>query len=110
MRALRTFSMAILGVLLPAAVLAGESARTMWQGFRAAHPYHLQIIGLSRPLGDSTRVLIISEPPPHATMDGLQSCLPRPFASVVVEKQPIGHDGWIKDVVATLPPLDPPVL
>jgi hypothetical protein len=110
MRAIRTFGVAILAVFVPAAALADGSARTMWQEFRAAHPYHLQIIGLSRPAGDGTRVLIVSEPPPHVTLDGLQACAPRPFASVEVEKQPIGHDGWVKDVVVMLPPLDAPAL
>jgi hypothetical protein len=110
MRAVKTLSVAVLCALLPTAAPAGESARSMWQEFRAAHPYHLQVMGLSRMLGDGTRVLILSEPPPHVTIDGLQQCAGQAFGSLAVEKQPIGHDGWVKDVVVTLPPLDAPAL
>lgn len=106
MCAMKSFSFALLIGLLPVAARADASAQAMWKEFRTVHPYHLQVIGLSRPSVDGTRVLIVSEPPPHATLDGLQLCSPKPFTTVVVEKQPIGHDGWVKDVVVTLPPFD----
>jgi hypothetical protein len=82
-----------------------EGSKSLWEGFRNQHPNHIQLVALSKPQADGTRVLIVSEPPPHATVEGIEACSPRPFTTLTVEQRKIGHDGWVRDVVATMPSL-----
>lgn len=76
-----------------------------WQHFRAAYPYHIQAIALSDKDADGARVMIISEPPPSVNLDNIQEIDPA-FRQASTERQRLGVDGWVKDVVIELPPLD----
>jgi hypothetical protein len=98
----RHMSALALVVLAPLAARA-EDPKATWEAFRKLHPYHLQVVGLSRPADGGSRTLIVSEPAPHATREGIAACLGVPPTSVRVEQLRVGHDGWVRDVVATLP-------
>jgi hypothetical protein len=96
-----------LGLLLPAVAAADDTEQT-WREFRKAYPYHIQTVALSRPSnGEGGRVLIVAEPPPHATREGIERCFPRRPVDKGTGTQGIGHDGWVKDLVYTLPDLPP---
>ena len=94
--------------LAPPTKSTPSPAAGLWEGFRKLHPYHIQLVALSKPQFDGTRVLIVSEPPPHATVEGIKSCSPEPGSFVEVKQRTVGHDGWVRDVVATLPPMKGP--
>ena len=76
----------------------------VWSQFRKSHPYHIQAVALSEPDPAGERTLIVSEPPPHVTLDSLRALSPL-LSSPKVETQHIGFDGWVKDVTYRLPAL-----
>jgi hypothetical protein len=69
-----------------------------WGAFRRVFPYHIQVIAASEPYEDGSRTLIVSEPPPQATLEGLRGVDPA-LATAEVKTHTVGHDGWVKDVV-----------
>lgn len=74
----------------------------LWQAFRKQFPYHAQTIALSERRADGSMVLLIAEPPPHATLAAIQAIF-EPFGALFeVWKHPIGYDGWVKDLVGVL--------
>lgn len=75
-----------------------------WEAFRARYQFHIQTIAVSRLHEDSSRTLVISEPPPHATLDGLLQVAPV-LKNAHVMTHCIGHDGWVKDILFELPSL-----
>jgi hypothetical protein len=84
-----------------------ESAQTrshdLWLGYRKAFLFHSQVLALSDAEPDGSRTLIISEPPPHVTLGGILATIGGPLLlNHTVEKQPIGFDGWVKDVVVAV--------
>jgi hypothetical protein len=88
------------------AVLASiEQAEQVGDSFREIYPFHLQIVGLTSPLKDQSRVLIISEPPPHISPDYFLSIVDSVGGKAFVRTNRIGYDGWVKDAVLALPPL-----
>jgi len=73
-----------------------------WKQFRSQHNFHIQTLAASDPHADGSRTLIISEPPPHVTLDHLRGLAPA-LGNVSVMTHTIGHGGWVKDVIATVP-------
>ena len=92
-------------ILLAPIAAHAEASKTSWEAFRKLHPYHLQVVCLSRPAADGSRTLIVSEPPPHATHEGIVACLGAPPTAIGVEQRRVGYDGWVRDLVATLQPM-----
>lgn len=82
------------------------SSDATWRALRARYPYHVQGVALSPADSDRTRTLIIAEPPPHVTLASIYALSPESFKAVGIARHSIGHDGWAKDVVAHLKPLD----
>jgi hypothetical protein len=80
-----------------------------WKSFREAFPYHTQILGLSPAAQDGHRLLLISEPPPHVTLDGVRTLDGR-LSDISEKEHPIGVDGWVKDLRIDLPPIAQPEL
>src|SRR5215469_2950373 len=78
-----------------------------WEKFRIAYPYHIQVVALSGPDGAGRRLLIVSEPPPSVTLQDIVSLDPENFAEIATMRHGIGFDGWVKDVLIDLPPLEP---
>jgi hypothetical protein len=69
---------------------------------RRSHPFHFQGIIASEQQADGRRTLIIAEPPPHVTVEGLRALDPA-LTDLRVKTSPIGIDGWVKDAVIDLP-------
>ncbi len=88
-----------------AVLAASEQADQVENSFRKSYPFHIQIIGLTSPLRDQSRVLIISEPPPHIKPEYFQRLVDSLGGKAFVKKHRIGYDGWTKDAVLALPPL-----
>jgi hypothetical protein len=84
---------------------AAPSDHANWKQFRSEHPYHVQGVALSAAAADG-RTLIIAEPPPWTTLRALQEGWPREFNGAVLEKQRVGVNGWVADVVTHVPPQD----
>jgi hypothetical protein len=76
----------------------GEAAETVWKDFRKAYPHPLQTLAATATDKDGWRTLIISEPPPHVTVDQLRQHAPE-LATLTVKQHNIGYHGWVKDVV-----------
>jgi hypothetical protein len=89
-----------------ALLAAVEQGKQEWKSFRSTYPFHLQVIGLSSPLSDQSRVLLISEPPDRIKPDYFQRLADSVGGEALVGTKSIGYDGWAKDVVLALPPLD----
>ncbi len=88
------------------AVAGGRAPRSapedVWRAFRAAHPFHAQLVGATRPDAGGARILVLSEPPPHVSLSSLAELDPV-FASARTFEHAMGYDGWVKDVVVELP-------
>jgi len=78
----------------------------VWQQFRASHPYHIQIVGLSQAGNGGRRLLLISEPPPNVTIAGLKAVNPSAMEKLNTARYRIGYNGWTKDVLVDLPSMD----
>lgn len=88
------------------AVLAAvEQSKQEWKSFRNTYPFHLQVIGLTSPLRDQSRVLLISEPPPDIAPAYFQKLANSLGGQVLFQTNPVGYDGWTKDVLLALPKL-----
>jgi hypothetical protein len=91
------------------AAVAAVSAQTDhldqdWKAFRRQRPFHVQTIALSPADSRGARTLVISEPPPHVTTRSLSESEPA-LGPARIGTQPIGMDGWVKDIVYRLPRL-----
>jgi hypothetical protein len=84
--------------LVAKAVTADPEIERAWSQFRAAYPYHIQEIAMSAP-ANGTRTVIVAEPPPNVALDDLLTAVAPNLVAYEVKKQPIGYDGWVKDVV-----------
>ena len=88
--------------------LPAVSDRTaIWKQFRTAYPYHVQVLGLSDPASDGSRVLVISEPPPHVAEADILAPLAQILLCHAVERQRIGYDGWVRDMVVAVSGQEP---
>src|SRR5438067_2855508 len=79
-------------------VVTAQTSPPDWREFRRTHPYHTQVIALSRPDNAGLRTLIVAEPPPHVTLNSLAAVDPA-LGQPIVMKHRVGMDGWVKDVV-----------
>jgi hypothetical protein len=83
-----------------------SAAVAVWTKLRKTdYPYHLQTVALSPPFASGCRALIIAEPPPSVSLSALREVAPRSMASAETRQHEVGYDGWTRDVVVTLPPV-----
>jgi hypothetical protein len=47
--------------------------------------------------------LIVAEPPPHVTLEDFTKLNPKLLGTASTQRRKIGYDGWVKDIVVTLP-------
>jgi hypothetical protein len=78
-----------------------DLATNTWKEFRKLRPHPIQTLAVSDRASDGSRVLIISEPPPHVTEAQLRQHS-KTLAGLHVHTHKIGYDGWVKDAVVTL--------
>ena len=88
-----------------AELAAIQQAKQVGDSFRETYPFHLQVVGLTAPLIDQSRVLIISEPPPHISPEYFLSIVDSIRGEAFVRTNRVGYDGWVRDAVLALPPL-----
>jgi len=69
------------------------------------HPYGYQAIA-QKHLTSGSMVTIISEPPSHITQKEIVEFVNGYGGQLSIHKQPFGYDGWLKDVVVEMPPMD----
>jgi len=103
---------AILAVLLSAATVttAAASPAATWHQFREAHPTPFQTLAISGAESNGSRTLIIAEPPPAVTLAAIRNRYAAILSDVTVHQQTIGYDGWVRDVVGTLVPMNDELL
>jgi len=94
----------LLCVFASSQVLA-SSPKENWRQFRDRYPYHIQTIAVSDPDAEGRRTLLITEPPPHSSVEELKAVDGVALESLTIETQTIGSDGWVKDIVVDLPPM-----
>lgn len=83
-----------------------KKAEQEWQVFRDTYPFHQQIVGLTSPLKDRSRILIVSEPPPHIKTEYFEALANQTKGKLFIKKNTIGYDGWTKDIVIAFPSLN----
>ena len=89
-----------LALLIAFPAVANEAGDREWSRFRSRYPYHTQAMALSEPVaGDGARMLVLSEPPPHATVEGVKGIVGDALVELTIKTQPVGHDGWSRDLV-----------
>lgn len=99
-------SASALGAGPPAACVSSRAELDKAFGtFRNTFPFHEQTVALSEPFGEGCRVLIVSEPPPDVSREGLQAQMPA-NANFESRRHAIGQDGWTTDLLAIIPPSD----
>jgi hypothetical protein len=91
-------------VLLTICGFSNTAQADDWSRFRQQFPFHVQTIAVSQAGPDGTRTLIVSEPPPHVTLESIRALDPA-LGAAAVRAHPIGMDGFVRDVVAELPPM-----
>jgi hypothetical protein len=88
--------------LLARALPSQTPAERLWSGFRETFPYHLQVLALSAAASDGTRTLIASEPPPNVSLEDVLLATKDVLRGHAVREQPVGYDGWVRDVVLSV--------
>jgi hypothetical protein len=82
------------------------AAEASWTQFRNTFPYHIQTLAFDK----KSRTVVISEPPSHVTLanlkEALQRYIPTLSPPMSVKSTGVGVDGWVKDIVLQLPPMD----
>ena len=94
--------------LRPAGEASPSRQESEWQSFRAAFPFHIQTLAAAAEDKDGSRTLIVSEPPPHVTIETLVGVDRDALASHQIQQWTIGFDGWVRDVVFRLPRMGEP--
>lgn len=83
------------------ATAAYASQDSLYRLFRKRFRYHYQGVGRAD-FPDSSRLLMISEPPPYFEADSLNSIFKGFNIRVVRKKHRIGYDGHITDLLVTI--------
>ncbi|MBI5388239.1 MAG: hypothetical protein HZA90_26540 [Verrucomicrobia bacterium] len=81
----------------------GDTVEEDWASFRKQFPFHIQSLVLSPSRPDGTRTLLITEPPPMATLEGMKTAVSGKLADARIFQHPIGVDGWVRDVAVSAP-------
>lgn len=78
------------------------SARdSIYQDFRTKYRFHYQTIGVAS-FPDSSKMILISEPPPYFVLDSLNAIFSQFTHEVSTYKHKMGYDGYAVDVIISL--------
>lgn len=78
------------------------SARdSIYQDFRTKYRFHYQTIGVAS-FPDSSKMILISEPPPYFVLDSLNVIFSQFTHEVSTYKHKMGYDGYAVDVIISL--------
>ena len=74
---------------------------SLYLDFRKNYRFPIQIIGFNN-FSDSSKIFLISEPPPKLEIDSLHSIFNKFTHQIEIKKHKIGYDGFVKDIVIIL--------
>ncbi|MDR0790807.1 MAG: hypothetical protein LBO06_08475, partial [Bacteroidales bacterium] len=77
---------------------AWKDKSSIWKEFRKNYSYQFQIVG-EKKYDDGSRLLLISEPPPHTKLDSVRKIFGKYISNDTVFQHKIGYDGWVKDII-----------
>lgn len=72
-----------------------------YKNFRDHFRFHFQTIAIAK-FADSSKLIVISEPPPYFEVDSIKSIFAEFNHSVEIVKHPMGYDGFVKDILISL--------
>lgn len=78
--------------------IAYSNSESLWNEFREANPYNVQLVGL-KSYEDGSHTIIISEPDEEVSTKKLNKLFKKYNACIRTFQQPLGYDGWLKDAV-----------
>lgn len=81
--------------------LVSSARDSIYQDFRAKFRFHYQTIGVAS-FPDSSKMILISEPPPYFHLDSLKSIFAQFTHEVSTYKHKMGYDGYAVDAVISL--------
>ena len=71
---------------------------SLYQDFRKKYRFHYQIIGVGT-FSDSSKLILLAEPPPHFEIDTLRSIVAKFNCQIEVKQHKIGYDGKVSDLL-----------
>lgn len=74
---------------------------SVYQNFRNKYRFHYQMLGLYS-FEDSSRLIVISEPPPYFDLDTIKSVFAKFTHGIETRSHKIGYDGRITDVLISV--------
>ncbi|MDL2308366.1 hypothetical protein LJC53_02145 [Bacteroidales bacterium OttesenSCG-928-C03] len=77
---------------------AFQKKDSIYTDFRAAFKYHFQTIGLAT-FSDSSRLILISDPPSYFEIDTIKSLFSKFTHGVEAKQHKVGYDGRITDIL-----------
>jgi len=74
---------------------------SIYKDFRENFKFQFQTIGVAT-FSDSSRLIVISEPPPYFEIDSIKSILSKFTHGVETRNHPYGYDGFVTDVLISM--------
>src|SRR5215469_10749366 len=107
MRTLSKIGLFLFGLFILSGCHTGDSRNSAafrnrektWLEFRSKLPYNIQVIGIEQFKEDNSSNVIISEPPETLDTAKLLDLINDRRGSYEIKTNPIGLDGWVKDIV-----------
>jgi hypothetical protein len=74
---------------------------SIYKDFRDNFRFQFQTIGVAT-FSDSSRLIVISEPPPHFEIDSIPSIFSKFTHSTETRNHPFGYDGFVTDILISM--------
>jgi hypothetical protein len=74
---------------------------SIYEDFRKNFRFQFQTIGIAA-FSDSSRLILISEPPPYFEIDSIKPILSKFTHIVETRNQPLGYDGFVTDLLISM--------
>jgi len=74
---------------------------SIYKDFRSKYRFQFQTIGIVA-FSDSSRLIVISEPPPYFEIDSIKSILAKFSHAVETRNHPFGYDGFVTDILISM--------
>jgi hypothetical protein len=82
---------------------AQVDADNQWKQFRQTVGAHSQVIAVSKPYADGSRLIILAEPSPTLDDDAIERDTSGVDTAAFTGKKRIGVDGWVQDTLLVVP-------
>jgi hypothetical protein len=86
-----------------APLTAQDDAHRQWHEFRKTVTAHSQVIAVTQPYPDGSRLIVLAEPSPTLDNDAIKRDLGSINANVFTARSSIGVDGWVQDKLLVVP-------